>query len=56
MQESEVGEGSSPVVARKLEFTSKPTPIIKMITKEAFAQPPTFGDTKVKIDTKTTFS
>jgi hypothetical protein len=54
-QESEAGEGSSPAIARKLEFTSKPTPIIKTITKEAFAQPPAFGDTEVNIGTKTTF-
>jgi hypothetical protein len=54
-QESKAGEGSSPVVARKLEFTSKPTPIIKTITKEAFTQPSAFGDTEANIGTKTTF-
>jgi hypothetical protein len=42
-------------VARKLEFTSKLTPIIKTITKEAFAQPLTFGDTEANIGTKTMF-
>jgi hypothetical protein len=55
LQESEEGEGSSPVVARKLEFTSKPASIIKTITKESFTQPPTFGDTEVNIGTKKTF-
>jgi hypothetical protein len=45
LQELEVGEGSSLAIARKLEFTSKSVPIIKKITKEAFAQPPAVGDT-----------
>jgi hypothetical protein len=55
LQESEAGEGSSPAVARKLEFTSKPASINKTITKEAFSHPPAFGDTEVNIGTKTTF-
>jgi hypothetical protein len=55
LQESEAGEGSSPVVERKMEFTSKPTPIIKTITKEAFTQPLAFGDIEENIGTKTTF-
>jgi hypothetical protein len=37
LEESEVGEDSSPAAARKLEFTSKIAPIVKTITKEAFA-------------------
>jgi hypothetical protein len=56
LQELEAGEGSSPTIARKLEFTSKPVPIIKTITKEAFAHPLSFGDTEVNIGTKTIFS
>jgi hypothetical protein len=55
LQESEAGEGSSPVIAIKLEFTSKLALIIEMITKEAFTQPLAFGDTKKNIRTKTTF-
>jgi hypothetical protein len=54
-QESEAGEGSSLAVTRKLEFTSKPIPIIKTITKESFTQPSAFGDTEANIGTKTTF-
>jgi hypothetical protein len=38
-----------------LEFTSKPAPIIKTITKEAFAQPLAFGDIEANIGTKTIF-
>ena len=55
IQESEAGEGSSPAIARKLEFTSKSTPIIKTITNEAFAQPRSFGDTEVNIGNKKIF-
>jgi hypothetical protein len=55
LQESEIGEGSSPVVARQLEFAPKLVSIIKAITKEPFVQPPTFGDTKAIIGAKTTF-
>jgi hypothetical protein len=55
LQEPEMGEGSSPTVARKLEFTPKPVPIIKMATKKVFVQPPAFGDTKANIGNKTTF-
>jgi hypothetical protein len=55
LQESETREASSPAVAKKLEFTSKPVLIIKAITKESFAQPPTFGDIEANIGTKTTF-
>jgi hypothetical protein len=55
LQESEARDGSSPAVARKLEFTSKITPIIKEITKEAFAQPLAFGDIEANIGMKTIF-
>jgi hypothetical protein len=55
LQEPEVGEGSSPVVARQLEFAPKPVPIIKTTTKKDFDQPPAFGDTEANIGTKTIF-
>jgi hypothetical protein len=42
LQESEVGEGSSPAVARQLEFTPKTVSVIKTITKEPFVQAPSF--------------
>jgi hypothetical protein len=42
--EAEVGEGSSPNVARQLEFATKEDPIIKTSTKKEFSQPPAFGD------------
>jgi hypothetical protein len=54
-QEPEVGEGSSPAVARQLEFTPKPTPVIKTATKKAFIQPPIFRDIEANIGAKTTF-
>ena len=53
--EPEEGEGSSPTVARQLEFTPKLMPIIKTTTKKAFIQPPTFGDTEANIGAKTRF-
>ena len=52
LQEPEVGEGSSPMVARQLEFSPKTMPVIKITTKKAFVQPPTFGDTEARIGTK----
>jgi hypothetical protein len=55
LQESEIGEISSPVVARQLEFTPKIVSIIKAITKEPFVQPLAFGDTEASIGEKTTF-
>jgi hypothetical protein len=55
MQELEVGEGSSPAVARQLEFSPKSMPVIKTATKKAFIQPPAFGDTEKNIDTKIVF-
>ena len=36
LQESKIGEGSSPTVARQLEFASKTVSVIKKITKEPF--------------------
>jgi hypothetical protein len=55
LQEEEVGEGSSPTVARQLEFAPKPVPVTKTTTKEEFIQTPTFGDTEANIGAKTTF-
>jgi hypothetical protein len=54
-KEPYVGEMFSPVVAKQLEFTPKPVPIIKTSTKKVFIQPPTFGDTKASIGTKEVF-
>jgi hypothetical protein len=55
LQEPKVGEGSSPVAARQLEFSPKPVAVIKTATKKAFAQPPAFGDMEANIGTKTVF-
>jgi hypothetical protein len=55
LQEPEVGEGSSPAVARKLEFAPKLVPVIKITTKKAFIQTLAFRDTEVNIGTKTIF-
>jgi hypothetical protein len=55
LQESEIGEGSSPAVARQLEFSPKSLSIIKAITKDPFVQPPDFRDTEESIREKTTF-
>jgi hypothetical protein len=55
LQESDVGEGSSPSVARQLEFAPKQVPIIKTITKEPFVQPPDSGDTEASIGAKIAF-
>jgi hypothetical protein len=55
LQEPEAGEGSSPAVARQLEFSPKPMPFIKTYSKKAFVQPPTFRDTEANIGAKTAF-
>jgi hypothetical protein len=55
LQESKIGEGSSLVVARQLEFAPKMVSVIKAITKEPFVQPPTFGDIEASIGAKMTF-
>jgi hypothetical protein len=55
LQEPETGEGSSPTVARQLEFTPKPMPVIKTANKKVFIHPPTFGDIEENIGTRTTF-
>jgi hypothetical protein len=45
LKEPDVGEGSSPTVAKQLEFSPKSVHVIKTFTKKVFVQPPTFGDT-----------
>ena len=55
LQESEVGEGSSPSVAMKLDFVPKPVSVIERITKEPFVQPPYFGDMEASIGAKMAF-
>jgi hypothetical protein len=55
LKEPDVGEGSSPVVAKQLEFTPKLVPVIKTSTKEVFTQPPAFGDIEESIRTKEVF-
>jgi hypothetical protein len=55
LKEPEVGEGSSLVIARQLEFDPMLVPIIKTTSKKAFIQPLAFGDPKVNIGTKTVF-
>jgi hypothetical protein len=55
LKEPDVGESSSPVVTKQLEFTPKPVPIIKTSTKKVFIHPPAFGDTEVSIGTKAVF-
>jgi hypothetical protein len=55
LQESKVGEGSSPSIARQLDFVPKPGSVIKRITKEPFVQPPYFGDMEASIGAKMAF-
>jgi hypothetical protein len=55
MQELEEGQGSSLAVARQLEFTPKPVPVIKTTSKEDFIQPLAFEDIEPNIGAKTTF-
>jgi hypothetical protein len=55
LKEPDVGESSSPAVAKQLEFTPKPVPVIKTSTKKVFIQPPAFGDTEASIGTKAVF-
>jgi hypothetical protein len=52
LQEPEMGEGSSPMVARQLEFAPKLVPFINMATKKVFIHPLAFGDTEGNIQTK----
>jgi hypothetical protein len=40
LKEPEVGEGSSPVAAKQLEFSPRPEPVIRTSTKKVFTQPP----------------
>jgi len=52
LKEPDVGEGSSLVAEKQLEFDPKPVPIIKTSTKEVFIHPLTFGDIEASIGTK----
>jgi hypothetical protein len=44
-KEAEVGKGSTPGVARELEFVSKTKSVIRKSTKKEFSQPQVLGDT-----------
>jgi hypothetical protein len=48
LKEPEVGEGSSLGVAKQLEFSPRPEPVIKTSTKKAFLQPRPFGETEAR--------
>jgi hypothetical protein len=52
LKEPEVGEGSSPAVAKELEFAPRLEPIIRTSTKKVFTQPLAFGDTEASMRTK----
>jgi hypothetical protein len=52
LKELELGEGSSPGVARQLEYTPRPEHAIKTSMNKAFIQPPTFRDTEEIMGTK----
>jgi hypothetical protein len=52
LKEPEVGEGSSPAVAKELEFAPRLEPIIRTSTKKVFTQPLAFGDTEASTRTK----
>jgi hypothetical protein len=51
-KELEVGEGSSPAVAKELEFAPKAKTVIQISTKKQFIQPPTFRDTEASTASK----
>jgi hypothetical protein len=46
LKEADIGEGSSLSTKRQLEYSPRVELVIKTLTKKAFIQPPTFGDTK----------
>jgi hypothetical protein len=52
LKEPEVGEVSSLGVAKQLEYTLRPKPVIKTSTKKVFIQTSAFGDTKESTRTK----
>jgi hypothetical protein len=56
LKEPEVGEVSSPMVMKQLEFSPKPVPIIKTSTKKVFIPPSAFEDMEARIETKTILS
>jgi hypothetical protein len=51
-KEPEMGEGSSPMVVKQLEFSPRPKPVIRTSTKKIFTQPSAFGDIDASIGTK----
>jgi hypothetical protein len=52
LKEPEVGEGSSPTLAKQLEFSLRLEPVIRKSTKKVFTQPPDFGDTEASTEGK----
>jgi hypothetical protein len=52
LKEPEVGEGSSPWVAKQLKYTLRLEPVIKIATKKVFIQPSAFGDTEASTGSK----
>jgi hypothetical protein len=52
LKEPEVGEGSSPVATKQLEFAPRLEPVIKTTTKKVFTQNSTFGDMEASTGTK----
>jgi hypothetical protein len=44
LKEANMGEGSSCVLMKQLEFSHRAEPVIKTSTKNAFIQPLAFGD------------
>jgi hypothetical protein len=44
LKEPKVGEVSSPMTAKQLEFSLRPKPVIRTSTKKVFTQPLAFGD------------
>jgi hypothetical protein len=52
LKEIEVGEGSSPGIAKQLEYTPRPEPIIKTKMEKVFIQPQAFGDTEESTGSK----
>jgi hypothetical protein len=52
LKEPEVGEGSSPMTAKQLEFSPRSEPVIRTSTNKYFNQPLAFGDTEENKRTK----
>jgi hypothetical protein len=52
LKEAEIGEGSSPWIAKQLEYAPKVDPVIKTAMKKSFVQPLAFGDTEESTGSK----